>query len=119
MTMPVPNPPVGPLLGDRAGVIDPSPLMPRGSIISCPNDHWLYRLTRDVVRGECLPMKASDVENIEDTLPPPTVAVAGKPADTKCPYCGESWRRVDPTKPFRSQTHFTTGWWPAYPDASK
>jgi hypothetical protein len=76
------------------------------------------RLTRDVVRGECLPMKASDVENIEDTLPPPTVAVAGKRADTKCPYCGEPWRRIDPSEPFRWQTHFTTGWWPAYPDAS-
>lgn len=117
---PPPLPPIrGPWNGDRTGVVSSAPMMPAGSVISCPNDHWLYRLTCDLESG--MVMKSAQIVNIEDMAPVP---VGGQPVDIKCPYCQEPWRRLVATGltvsavgceigPMRWQTHFTTGWWPA------
>lgn len=82
--------------------------MNRGSIISCPNGHHLYRLTRDVVRWTLI--KAADFECIEDRMPQP---VAGEMMKRECAYCNEHWIRKSPNG--GETVHFTTGWWPVDP----
>lgn len=77
----------------------------KGSIISCENDHWLYRLKQDAARHR--PMRAADIECIDDLMPQP---MAGVKVQVSCAYCGQPWRRVLPSG--HAQVHFTTGWWP-------
>lgn len=85
-----------------------------GSVITCPNGHWLYSLTRNIWAGRGEIMRASDVECIEDTMPTP---VAGTNVKIQCSYCGAPWRRVLPNG--RAQVHFTTGWWPEFTEEPK
>lgn len=85
----------------------------RGMVISCPADHWLYRVARDIDLDKTNVMHAADVECIEDTMPRPE---NGKPIRPECSYCGQLWTRVVNG---RRQTHFVVdGWWPRAPDAN-
>lgn len=112
-TPPVPPPYlVGPWSGDRVGIVDSSPIKLAGSVISCPDDHWLYRITRTIARGGIV-MKSTDVECIEDLMPQPR---AGEPVKMDCAYCGKPWRRH--IGDGRWQVHFTTGWWPEFKEGN-
>lgn len=102
-----------PPMRTRLSGVTASGVMPRGSVISCPNDHWLYRLSRDIhpYKGEI--MKSTDAERFDELMPEPK---PGDPVQIRCAYCGEKWRRRVGIGSF--QTHFTTGWWPTFPDVT-
>jgi hypothetical protein len=94
--------------------------MPAGAIVSCPNDHWLYRLRNDVHR--MAPIKAADFEVIDDSAQDPQSGMPIKP----CPYCGAkffvigrmhfagvTWTPGEPQMPNERK-----GWWPSAPSST-
>lgn len=65
-------------------------LAPKGTAVSCPNDHRLYRLTADIRAGTTV--RADQFVVIDARLPAP------RPYDPmpRCPECGEAWIKFRP-----------------------
>ena len=74
-----------------------------GEIVTCPNGHRLFKLTRNAIRRR--PILAEDFEAIHPNMPVPRRNEKIHP----CPECKELFYRIN--EYWRAQLHFENGGW--------